>query len=67
MCIQTWRHQKLSSNKRRFTYNLIEFFVLFVGIVWKIFVQVILGDSVYNIFLIASVLSHIQKLLSNSN
>ena len=43
-----------------YTYDLVKFFILLVSIIWEVFIQVILGDSVHDIFLSAgsSVLSH---------
>ena len=51
------------------TYNLVELFILLVGIVWKVLIQVVLCDRVHNIFLITarSLGSHISNNLENLN
>jgi hypothetical protein len=52
-----------------FTYNLIELFILLVGIVWKVLIQVVLCDGIHNIFLITawSLGSHISNNYENLN
>jgi hypothetical protein len=42
---------KLSNKAHFFSDNLVKFLVLLIGIIWKVFIQIILGNSVHNIFL----------------